>query len=59
MDAGRRLPQEDLHRALHGRDVVRATMMRATLHLVSAADYARFRPALDPVLAAALNGRSG
>ncbi|MBG0832872.1 winged helix DNA-binding domain-containing protein [Planomonospora sp. ID67723] len=49
--------REDLHRALHGRSVARAMMMRATLHLVSAADYARFRPALDPVLAAALSGR--
>ncbi len=36
--------REDLHRALHERAVVRATMMRATLHLVSAADYMRFRP---------------
>ncbi|GGS57087.1 hypothetical protein GCM10010156_14730 [Planobispora rosea] len=49
--------REDLHRAAHDRSVVRAMMMRATLHLVSAADYTRFRPALDPVLASALSGR--
>ncbi|GGK65838.1 hypothetical protein Ppa06_22070 [Planomonospora parontospora subsp. parontospora] len=49
--------REDLHRALHERSVVRATMMRATLHLVSAADHARFRPVLAPSLAAALRGR--
>ncbi|GIH99846.1 winged helix DNA-binding domain-containing protein [Planobispora takensis] len=49
--------REDLHRALHERSVVRGMMMRATLHLVSAADYAAFHAAVDPVLAAALNGR--
>ncbi|GGL15989.1 hypothetical protein GCM10014719_17640 [Planomonospora parontospora subsp. antibiotica] len=49
--------REDLHRALHEHSVVRATMMRATLHLVSAADHARFRPVLAPSLAAALHGR--
>ncbi|MGV9777630.1 winged helix DNA-binding domain-containing protein [Streptosporangium sp. NPDC003464] len=49
--------REDLHRALHERRVVRATMMRATLHLVSAADYAAFRPTLRPALAAAVTGR--
>ncbi|MFC4062005.1 winged helix DNA-binding domain-containing protein [Planomonospora corallina] len=49
--------REDLHRALHERSVVRAMMMRATLHLVSAADYVRFRPVLSPVLTAALYGR--
>ncbi|GIH94655.1 winged helix DNA-binding domain-containing protein [Planobispora siamensis] len=49
--------REDLHRALHERSVVRGMMMRATLHLVSAADYAGFHAAVDPVLAAALNGR--
>nr|BBH92969.1 hypothetical protein KTA_11680 [Thermogemmatispora argillosa] len=36
------------------RQVVRATMMRATLHLVSAADYLRFRQALQPALSRSL-----
>ncbi|MDX6440008.1 MAG: hypothetical protein QOF45_2591 [Gaiellaceae bacterium] len=31
--------REDLSRALHDRSVVRATLMRETLHLVTAADY--------------------
>jgi hypothetical protein len=32
------------------REVVRATLMRCTIHLVSARDYLRFRPALTPML---------
>lgn len=43
-----------LRTALHDRRAVRATMMRATLHLVSAADYAALRPALAPALEAAM-----
>jgi hypothetical protein len=45
-----------LHAALESGDVVRATMMRATLHLVTAADYAALRPVLQPVLTAAMEG---
>ena len=45
---------EDLRGALHARDVVRGTLMRATLHLASARDYAAFRPALQPVLTDAM-----
>lgn len=45
--------REALDAALHDRTVVRATMMRATLHLMSAADYAALRPTLQPVLSAA------
>ncbi|WP_406312782.1 winged helix DNA-binding domain-containing protein [Streptosporangium sp. NBC_01639] len=51
--------REDLHRALHDRLLVRATMMRATLHLMSAADYMAFRLTLGPALAAAVTGRTG
>lgn len=46
---------EDFRRAelldlLAARAVVRGTLFRGTLHLVTAADYAAFRPALQPVL---------
>jgi hypothetical protein len=46
--------REDLHRALSDGKVVRATLMRATLHLMSAPDYAAFRMTLAPGLALAL-----
>jgi len=38
----------DLHAALHRRAVVKGTLMRVTLHVVSAKDYALFWPALEP-----------
>lgn len=44
----------DLHGALHDRSLVRATMMRATLHLTTGDDYAAFRTALQPMLDSAL-----
>jgi hypothetical protein len=51
-----------LQQALHDRDVVRATLMRGTLHLATAADYTAFRAPLQPVLsrgmASALRGRA-
>jgi len=40
----------DLHRALQDRSVVRAPAMRATLHLMAAADYTPFREALRPLM---------
>ncbi len=42
--------REDLTRILHARAVVRATLMRGTLHLATAADYVALRPALQPAL---------
>ncbi len=42
--------RNDLHRALHEREIVRGTLMRGTLHLFSAADFAAFRMTLQPVL---------
>jgi hypothetical protein len=45
--------RDDLTRRLHDHTVVKATMMRATLHLVTAADYQRLRPTLRPALAGA------
>lgn len=43
--------RNDLLDPLRKRQIVRATMMRATLHLMSAADYKDFRGALQPALA--------
>jgi len=45
-----------LHEALTQRSVVRGTMMRATLHITSAPDYARLRTALQPMLTGAMEG---
>ena len=50
---------EDLRLALHEREVVRATMMRATLHLVSAGDYLATRTALQPAMTAAMSALRG
>lgn len=44
----------DLHSAFNDRSIVRATMMRATLHLMTAADYTAFRTTLQPMLDGAL-----
>ena len=43
-----------LHEPLHDGRIVRATAMRATLHLLSARDYAAVRTALQPVMSAAM-----
>ena len=40
----------DLTARLHDRSIVRATMMRGTIHLMSAADYLAFRPVLHASL---------
>ena len=45
---------DDLKRLLERREVVRATLMRCTLHLVSTRDYLELRPALQPVLSGAM-----
>jgi hypothetical protein len=42
--------REDLVDALRGYEVVRGPLMRSTLHLLSAADFASLRPALAPAL---------
>jgi winged helix DNA-binding protein len=42
--------REDLARAIETRKIVKATLMRATLHLCSADDYLRFRTTLQPML---------
>ncbi|HEU0186218.1 MAG TPA: winged helix DNA-binding domain-containing protein [Blastocatellia bacterium] len=48
-----RLPdfrREDLAKEIENRKVVKATMMRATLHVCTADDYERFRTTLKPLL---------
>ncbi|HZS10377.1 MAG TPA: winged helix DNA-binding domain-containing protein [Blastocatellia bacterium] len=42
--------REDLAGLIENRTVVKATLMRATLHLFTAEDYLRFRATLEPVL---------
>ncbi len=44
---------DDLARLIENRIVIKATLMRATLHLFTAEDYVRFRTALQPVMAGA------
>jgi hypothetical protein len=46
--------REDLRKLLAAKRVVRATSLRATLHLMSARDYARMRAALQPMLTAGM-----
>jgi hypothetical protein len=46
--------REKLTRLLLGRKAVRATAMRATLHLMTAKDFKRLRPALQPALTQAM-----
>jgi hypothetical protein len=41
---------EALEAAITNRDVVKGTLMRATLHAVTAADYRAFQPAVQPML---------
>lgn len=42
--------REAMQRGMHQRKLVRGTLMRGTIHLVTAADYAAFRPTIQPVL---------
>lgn len=47
--------REDLAHLIENREVIKATLMRATLHLFTAEDYLRFRTTLQPVLTGAGN----
>ena len=49
----------DLTQGLKDRKIVRATLMRSTLHLMAADDYLRLRPALQPALSRALSAFFG
>jgi len=44
------LKRDDVKRAIEKRELVRGTMMRATLHLMSRRDYIAFRAPLQPML---------
>jgi winged helix DNA-binding protein len=48
-----------LTRLMHDRRVVRSVLMRGTLHLVTARDFLRLRPVLQPVLERLLRGSYG
>jgi hypothetical protein len=46
--------RDDLATEIEHRRVIKATFLRATLHLTTADDYLKFRPSLQPVLSSAL-----
>jgi hypothetical protein len=48
--------ERDLQAAIDRHEVVRATMMRHTVHMVSAADYVRFREVIQPALERSFGG---
>jgi winged helix DNA-binding protein len=50
---------DDLKDLLTERIVVRAHLMRNTVHLVTAADFVRFRPLFQPIMVRALAGNFG
>ena len=49
----------ELTRTIQQRQVVRATMMRSTLHLMTTEDYLSFRPVLQPALTRAMHAFFG
>ena len=49
-----RFARSDLHDAIVDKRIVKATLMRSTLHLLTAEDYLAFRATLQPVLTNAL-----
>ncbi|GAB4510865.1 MAG: winged helix DNA-binding domain-containing protein [Anaerolineae bacterium] len=53
------IQRDDLTHLMETRQVVRAALMRSTLHLMTAEDYLRFRMTLQPALDRALNAFFG
>lgn len=51
--------RDELTHLMEQRQVVRATLMRSTLHLMTAEDYLQFRSVLQPALTRALNAFFG
>ncbi|MEQ8675362.1 MAG: winged helix DNA-binding domain-containing protein [Aggregatilineales bacterium] len=51
--------RDDLTQLMESRQIVRAAMMRSTLHLVSAGDHHRFRPVIQPAIERALRSFFG
>ncbi|MBA2715306.1 MAG: winged helix DNA-binding domain-containing protein [Rubrobacteraceae bacterium] len=51
--------RDDLTRLLERRQIVRATLMRSTLHLMTAEDYLLLRPALQPALTRSFQSIAG
>ena len=51
--------RDQLLKALHARTLVRGTMMRGTLHIVSAKDFLAYRTALQPSLTAGMTSIVG
>ncbi|HLK75322.1 MAG TPA: crosslink repair DNA glycosylase YcaQ family protein, partial [Streptosporangiaceae bacterium] len=54
-----RFDPEDLRHLLTERAVVRAHLMRNTIHLLNAPDFTRFRPLYQPIMDRALAGHFG
>jgi len=54
-----KVEREEVLRLLTDRAVVRATLMRVTIHWMTAKDYVRFRPALQPALTSGLRSALG
>ena len=51
-----RFERDDLSQALHEHEIVRATLMRGTLHVMSGRDYLALRQALQPMLSRTARG---
>jgi hypothetical protein len=51
--------RDDLTQALAQKQIVRAALMRSTLHLMTAADFVRYRSAIQPALVRALGAFFG